>query len=96
MKIITNNQPRPLLDWWDLTDKEKAEFEWLETGEEQCTAVFFRYRGQVYCLDEFTRTNSDELLSDWDGLYATSAFSGVLVKYIHGLDDEIVVGSCYC
>lgn len=95
MKIITNNQPRPLLSWWDLSDKEKAEFDWLETEEEQCSADFFRYKGQVYCLDEFSHITSSHDLSGWDGIYNNSFFSGVLIKYIHGLDDEIVVGHYY-
>lgn len=95
MKIISNNQPRPLLGWWDLSDKEQREFGWLESEEDRYSAVFFRYKGQAYCLDEFVRTDTGGSLSDWDGVHATSAFSGVLVKYIHGLDDEIVVGRCY-
>ena len=95
MKIVTNNQPRPLLDWWDLSEKEQAEFDWLETEEEQSSATFFRYKGQVYCLDEFTHT-STELFDDWDGLSSTSAFSAVLIKFVHGTDDEIVAGRCFC
>lgn len=94
MKIITNNQPRPLLDWSNLSEKEQAEFDWLGTEEEQCSAEFFRYKGQVWCLDEFTHT-STERFADWDGLHSTSAFTAVLIKFIHGLDDEIVVGRCY-
>lgn len=95
MKIVTNNQPRPLLDWSNLSEKEQQEFDWLETEEEQCSADFFRYKGQVYCLDEFVRTDTDGALSNWDGLHATSAFSGVLVKFVPDIDDEIVVGRCY-
>ena len=95
MKIVTNNQPRPLLDWHDLTYVEKAEFDWLETEEEQCSASFFRYRGFTYCLGEFTRTDPDGELSDWDGVTPESYFSAVLIKFIHGIDDEIVVGRCF-
>lgn len=95
MKIITNNQPRQLLGWWDLTDNEKQEFDWLETEEEQCSTEFFRYKRQVYTLEEFVLPCRDGALSDWDGLHATSAFSAVLIKYTHGHDDEIVVGRYY-
>ena len=94
MKIITNNQPRPLLGWEDLSDKERAEFDWLETEEEQCSADFFRYKGRTYCLDEFVTPNSPHFL-DWDGVAHDSFFSGVLVQCIHGLDDEIIVGRYY-
>lgn len=95
MKIITNNRPRPLLGWWDLSDKEKAEFDWLETEEEQGSAGFFRYTGHTYCLGEFTVPNSPLFLY-WDGVANDSFFSGVLIKHIHSLDDEIVVGRYYC
>lgn len=94
MKIISNNQPRPLLRWWDLTEKEQQEFDWLETVEEQSCADFFRYKGQVYCLDEFTNLK-DGPFSGWDGVYAGSFFSGVLVKFINVFDDEIIVGRYY-
>lgn len=95
MKIITNNQPRPLLRWGDLTDKEHLEFDWLETEDDKVSSEFFRYKGQVYCLGEFLSVDPSGELSDWDGLHATSAFSGILVKLIRGLDDEVVVGYCY-
>lgn len=95
MKIITNNQPRPLLSWYDLTEKERQDFDWPGSEEEQWSTVFFRYKSQVWCLDEFVRNLPNGMFSGWDGHSATSAFSGVLIKFIHGLDDEIVVGRCY-
>lgn len=94
MAIITNYQPRPTFSWWDLSDKEKAKLDWLETEEEQCSVVFFRYRRQVYCLDEFVTPNSPHHL-DWDGVAPETFYSGVIVKYIHGLNDEIIVGYYY-
>lgn len=95
MKITTNNQPRPILFWSDLTDKEQRDFDWLETEEDQAFAHFFRYKGQVYCLDEFVNTHQFGPFSGWHGLQATSAFSGVLVKINHGNSDEVIVGYCY-
>lgn len=94
MKIITNSHPRPLLDWSNLTEKEQQEFDWLETEDEQCSVKFFRYRGQIWCLDEFVRTSRDGELADWDGVYTSHAFLGVLIKLIYGTN-KIVVGRCY-
>lgn len=90
MKIITNNQPRPLLDWNNLTEKEQAEFDWLGPNE-RVAMDFFRYKGQVYCLNEFERDASN----GWDGFYGHTFFSGVFVKRIQGNNDEIIVGSFY-
>lgn len=95
MKIITNNQPRPTLSWWDLSDKEKAEFDWLEAEEEQCSAVFFKYKRQMYCLDEFFSIYPKGVISGWDGIHSESAFSGVLVNHTQGINDEIIVGRYY-
>lgn len=33
MKIKTNNQPRDILSWYDLTPAEQKEFDYLEEGE---------------------------------------------------------------
>jgi hypothetical protein len=30
MKIVTNNQPRDILTWYDLTSEEQKEFDYLE------------------------------------------------------------------
>jgi hypothetical protein len=78
--IVTNNQPRALLDGMDLTDKEKADFDWLENIDEM-SGQFVRYRGQAYCLDEFMVLQTDEgPLADWHGYAAQSAFSAVLIR----------------
>ena len=55
VRIITNNVPRPVIDAWELTAKERAEFDYLdwakiEQGEE--SATFFRYKGQLHDLSD--------------------------------------------
>ena len=40
MKIKTNNQPRDILSWYDLTPAERKEFDYLEEGD----GSFFRYK----------------------------------------------------
>jgi hypothetical protein len=78
MKITTNNQPRDLLSFWDLSDKEqrqaRSDFEWLEDIESDYG--FFRYRGQLFHLANFTRSPQ----KGWDGHQADSYFSGTLVR----------------
>jgi len=89
MKIVTNNQPRQLLDWDNLTPKEQKELDYFDPSED--SGNFFRYKGQVYDLGEFMRVDS---LPGWDGASAQSAFHGVLVKVV-GDCQSVIVGSFY-
>ena len=84
MKIVTNNQPRKVLTWYDLTPEEQKEFDYLEEGE----GSFFRYKDWVYDIGEFMRT---EGVVDWQGYCTETAFSGVLVK-ISSDGDTVIVG----
>ena len=77
MKIITNNHWNNFLYWYELTEKEQAEFDWIENPDEH---TFFRYRGWVYSLDDFMLPNHVEELEEWDGYRSDSFFSGVLIK----------------
>lgn len=90
LTITTNNQPRFLLNWFDLTDKERSEFDYLKTEEEQSEHQFFRYRGWTYDLGEFMR--APEELKPWHGYHGDSYFSGILVKYV---GDESVICATY-
>lgn len=96
MTIRTNNVPRYLIDAWELTPKEREEFDYLnwdaiEKGED--SATFFRYRGQLYDFSEFSRIIpqgskschpmecDNPAFAGWDGYISDSFFSGLLVKY---------------
>lgn len=54
MQIKTNNQPRPVLYWYDLTDKERAELDYIDTETARDDFRGFRYKGAVYDLGEFS------------------------------------------
>jgi hypothetical protein len=90
--ILTNNRPRDLLSWHDLTAKERARFDWLETETQQDCATFFRYRGWTYCTDEFMTTDRDQF-PGWHGYGCDSFFSGVLVRILP--DEQIIAGRYY-
>ena len=99
MKITTNHQFRPVLLWTDLTMKELEEFDYIST-ENLDYATFFRYKGQVYDLDEFlciTQVMQVQFpeFKSWDGYQADTFFSGILVRYSEDLE-QVVVGSYYC
>lgn len=90
MKIITNNQPRDILSWYDLTPVELKEFDYINT-ENQIDALFFRYKGNVYDIGETVYITS---MGDWQGIYSQSYFHGVLIK-INPHVETVIVGSYY-
>ena len=79
-RVITNGHRRDLLYWWELTDAEKAEFDWIDDPDN--AGSFFRYRDEVYCLSEFSRS----VIDGWDGYRGDSFFSGIV--YRHPLVDD--------
>ena len=54
MEIITNNQPCFIIYGFELSDKEKEQFDYLDNIDE-CS--FFRYKGELYDLGEFMRVD---------------------------------------
>jgi len=91
--IRTNNKARDVLSWHDLTDKERADFDYIDTEEQQLEASFVRYKGCVYDLGEFmTCRNMPEFspITNWDGHFADSYFSGVLLRYVDNFERVIM------
>lgn len=91
MKIVTNNQPRDILSWYDLTPAEQKEFNYLEDGD----GSFFRYKSWVYDLGEFMRVDHAAMPDKWHGYAADSYFSGVLVRYTSDYE-RVIVGMYFC
>lgn len=101
-KVVTNNQPRDIVEAWELTDEERTEFDYLdwkkiEAGED--SASFFRYRGVTYDLGEFMADTGilkgsglPEYLSSWDGYMFDSFFSAVVVRYVENYE-RVIVGT---
>jgi hypothetical protein len=102
-KIYCNNIPRLIIDAYQLTAKERAEFDYLDwqaidNGED--SADFFRYKGSLYHLGDVMYINPKELPSDsvlkgWDGYCGDSFFSGVLVRYTKDIE-QVIVGRYCC
>ena len=100
LEIITNNAPREIIYYDDLTENEKKDFDWIDNDNgEESDYSFFRYKGNVYCLADFMRINknnnqyieNDDGLKEWDGYHSDSFFSGMLVKYVYS-NDMVIVG----
>ena len=86
--IITNNQPRNLLYWEELTAKEQKEFD--DTKLNDNGEDFVRYKGTAYRLADFIL--SGHALADLDGVIQDTFFSGILIKFA---DDEAVIMGRY-
>lgn len=99
--VTTNNVPRDIIDAWQLTPAERGEFDyldWAAIDDGRESAEFFRYRGQLYDLGEFSRdygiTKGAGLpahLSKRDGYLSESFFSAIVVRYVDD-SERVIVG----
>jgi hypothetical protein len=107
LTIVTNNVPRDIVEAWELTPNERKEFDYLdweaiEAGND--SASFFRYRGEVYDLGEFTAVPSADrqpmrpFPRPWQAYQSDSYFSGILIQYVADDYDSwsrVIVGRYY-
>lgn len=93
IEIITNNVPRPLLDWVNLTEKEQQEVEELLPSD-MLDNIYFRYKKQVYPLSEILSVGRNPSLAKWDGYSPDTYFSGIVTKLVPE-EDSIIVGRYY-
>ena len=94
LRIFTNNIPRPIVYGYELTDKEREDFDYYD-NDEILDAMFFRYKSQVYDLGEFMRLDRySPFPKIWHGYMSDSYFSGVLVRYTDDQDNVIVGWYC--
>ena len=94
------------LEWRQLKKKEQKDFDYLDTYEKQCQAVFVRYRKVVYDLDDFMRIRPSiaphPQRPEWekyDGYRGDSFFSGVLMKVVEdecGYPAKVRMATYYC
>lgn len=93
LTIKTNNRPREILTWYDLTHKEQLEF--LQNSDDVMDSSFFRYKNWVYDLNGFVQLGKNSPFpSVWSGYHSDSAFSGTLVRYTD-CNDAVIVGTYY-
>lgn len=106
LTITTNNVPRDLITFADLTEKEREWFDYVD-AEEHYSPRFVRYRGEAYDTHEFVAirprsqavgfqhgVDEDSPLLGWHGIQTDSYFSGTLVRYMEDYE-RVVVGRYY-
>ena len=90
-KIFGNNHKVPIIYGYDLSDKEKKEFDFLE-GEELDQSSFFRFKNWTYYLGNFMRLSNNSPFEKcpikFDGYASDSFFSGTLVTFCE--DNEFI------
>lgn len=101
LRIRTNNVPRDILDSYQLTAKEREEFDYLDWSaldEGTDSASFFRYKGDVIGFDTVMRVEANGELAEqgWHGIVSWSWSNGLLVKYAPDTYcEQIIVGYYY-
>jgi hypothetical protein len=100
MQVVTNGVPRPVIDGFELTAQERAEFDyldWAAIDEGRDSASFFRYKGELHDLGEFSAdygitkgAGLPEHLSAWHGYRSDSFYSAMVVRFVD--DESVVVG----
>jgi len=85
MNIKTNNKPYELKSWSDLSDKARAEFDYITVGSDDAyTSRFVQYKGVWYDTNEFQGFNhiqGEPWFKGWDGYQSDTYFSGVVLRW---------------
>ncbi len=98
MKITTNYNWRPIVEAYELTEDEQSEFDhydWKEIEEGSLSPSFFRYKGSLHDVADFTITDHASDLKEWHGYASDSFFSGLVINYSDDCE-YVQVGMYYC
>jgi len=82
--IKGNGHWRELIDGYDLTEVELAEFDYMDNPLDDFRG--FRYKGDVYSLDQVMRYNKTINGKLYHGIYNFGFFSGLLINLDNGGD----------
>ena len=91
LEIKTNNQPRPILHWYDLPHNVQVkEFDWVDESI-QDDMTFVHYKGDYLCLDEYMALGKNSPFpSEWQGYHGDGFFCGTLIKYTDDCESVII------
>ncbi len=106
MKITTNNQKRELISFFDLPEKVRPDFDYVE-NDDKCICRFVKFKGSYYDtfdtqaittrngqnMDFAMAVNHSDPLAKWNSVISESFFSGVLFRFVDNF--EYVICGCY-
>jgi hypothetical protein len=92
--IKTNLVPRNMIYGYELTAKERKEFDFM-SEEEIDQADFVRYKGYVYYLGNFMRYGVEHKGIIWDGCEGDSYFSGTLIHICKDNPEQVIMARIY-
>jgi len=75
LQIKTNYHFRPILSFFDLEETEQKDL------ADRYESSFFRYKRQVYDLEEFTRYENFLPFINPDGHISDTYFSGLFIRF---------------
>lgn len=95
LRITTNHHERPIVEAYELTADERAEFDyvdWSAVDRGEASASFVRYRGELVDLSEFEVWDNpaSPTRMGWHGVRPDSYFSGLVVRYSDDYEYVIV------
>ena len=92
--INTNHRPIPMLDWSELTPREREQFDYRTPDD---GALYVRYKGTTYDVSDMARATGRLADLAWDGQSADSVWTGVVLRLVTNDDypygDHVVMGS---
>ena len=92
--VITNNHWREVISGYELPDKMRQEFDYLEGEDFDCNN-FIKYNGQYYDLSDFLRIEGESHpLADWHGVANHTYFSGLVIR-LSSCGDAYQIGRYY-
>ena len=84
MIIRTNRQWRETIQGYELTEKERTDFDYVEDIESHS---FIRYHGniidpgEIFAITSNMRLHAENDFTDWHGYQSDSYFSGIVIRY---------------
>lgn len=98
MEIITNNVPRDIIYGYELSEKERKEFDYIDFDSDDACRDFVRYKGEIIDLGDLEGNFGTNIMQDtfkgWSAYISDSFFSGILVRFLED-NEQVVMGRYY-